>query len=160
MLNTLCRLAYECVRDVVRYEYGGDAGLPGMVATVQTFGDLIHWHPHVHAIVSEGVFMKDGTFVSMPDVDLDKCVARWQKKVFALLVREKKIELDVVASMNKWAHSGFAIHNSVRVAEDDSKGMQRLAEYIVRCPFSLARIIKVMAPKAPPAVSSAGRCSV
>jgi hypothetical protein len=37
--------------------------VPGMVATVQTFGDLIHWHPHVHAIISEGVFRKDGTFV-------------------------------------------------------------------------------------------------
>jgi hypothetical protein len=57
--------------------------LPGMIATVQTFGDLILWHCHVHAIISEGVFMKDGSFVNMPDVDLAKCVARWQKKVFA-----------------------------------------------------------------------------
>ena len=72
----------------------GDGGLPGMIATVQTFGDLILWHCHVHAIISEGVFMKDGSFVNMPDVDLAKCVARWQKKVFALLVRKKKIELD------------------------------------------------------------------
>jgi hypothetical protein len=97
-------------------EPGADGGLPGMIATVQTFGDLILWHCHVHAIISEGVFMKDGSFVNMPDVNLAKCVARWQKKVFALLVRKKKIELDLVKSMNKWAHSGFDIHNSVRHA--------------------------------------------
>ena len=106
-------------------EPGG--GLPGMIATVQTFGALLLWHCHVHAIVSEGVFMKDGTFVSMPNVDLVKYEARWQKKVFALLVREGKIELDVVKTMHQWPHSGFDIHNSVRVAEDDTKGMLKIS---------------------------------
>ena len=94
LLGNLCRLAYESVRDVMCSEPGADGGLPGMIATVQTFGDLILWHCHVHAIISEGVFIKDGSFVNMPDVDLAKCVARWQKKVFALLVHKKKIELD------------------------------------------------------------------
>ena len=107
-------------------EPGGDGGLPGMIATVQTFGALLLWHCHVHAIISEGVFMKDGTFMSMPNVDLVKCEARWQKKVFALLVREGKIELDVVKTMHQWPHSGFDIHNSVRVAEDDTKGMLKI----------------------------------
>ena len=28
-------------------EIDGDCGVPAMVATAQTFGNLIHWHPHV-----------------------------------------------------------------------------------------------------------------
>ena len=35
--------------------------VPGMIATVQTFGDLAHWHPHVHTVVTDGLFAEDGT---------------------------------------------------------------------------------------------------
>ena len=122
---------------------GDDTAVPGMVATVQTFGDLIHWHPHVHAIISEGVFRKDGTFINVLNLDLSLCVARWQKKVFALLVRKGKIDPDVVESMRRWAHSGFNIDDSVRISYGDTVGMRRLTEYIARCPFSLARMTKV-----------------
>ena len=45
--------------------------------------------------------------------------------------------------MCQWTHSGFSIDNSVRIEADDQVGLQRLTEYIVRCPFSLARMIKV-----------------
>jgi len=31
---------------------------------VQTFGDLAHWHPHVHAIVADGVFTKTDVTVT------------------------------------------------------------------------------------------------
>ena len=48
----------------------GDDAVPGMVGATQTFGDLIHWHPHVHAIVSDGVFSHDGHFIDVSDVDL------------------------------------------------------------------------------------------
>ena len=75
LLGALCHIAYESVRSVIRLRIGDDTAVPGMVATVQTFGDLIHWHPHVHAIMSEGVFRKDGTFVKVPELDLNLCVA-------------------------------------------------------------------------------------
>ena len=42
-----------------------------------------------------------------------------------------------------WKHSGFSVDNQVYVEKDDKKGMQRLIEYLARCPFSLARIIKL-----------------
>ena len=41
--------------------------MPGMVGAIQTFGDLIHFHPHIHALVSEGVFLPDGTFLPLPN---------------------------------------------------------------------------------------------
>jgi hypothetical protein len=39
-----------------------------MVGAVLTFGDLIHWHSHIHAIVPEGVFTDTGHFVHIPDI--------------------------------------------------------------------------------------------
>jgi len=37
--------------------------IPGMIVTVQTFGELPRWHPHVHAIVTDGVFTPKGSFI-------------------------------------------------------------------------------------------------
>ena len=46
LLGKLCRMAWETVRDVYAIEVDGECGIPAMVGAVQTFGDLIHWHPH------------------------------------------------------------------------------------------------------------------
>ena len=45
--------------------------------------------------------------------------------------------------MPSWPHSGFSIDNAVRIEAGDEAGMQRLVSYVSRCPFSLARMIKV-----------------
>jgi hypothetical protein len=52
---------------VLRLEIDGDSGVPAMIGAVQTFGDLIHWHPQIHTIVAEGVFMESGCCVPIPD---------------------------------------------------------------------------------------------
>ena len=40
-------------------------------------------------------------------------------------------------------HSGFSVHNKVRIAADDPQGLENLIQYIARCSFSLSRMIKV-----------------
>jgi hypothetical protein len=39
--------------------------------------------------------------------------------------------------------SGFSVDNSVRIKQGDMAGMQRLIEYIARCPFSLNRVVSI-----------------
>ncbi len=42
-----------------------------MVVSIQTFGDYPDkFHPHIHAIVSDGLFLKTGTFYVIPNVHL------------------------------------------------------------------------------------------
>ncbi len=43
--------------------------------------------------------------------------------------------------MRSWKHSGFSVDNSVRIRRGDKARMQRLTEYITRCPFSLTRMV-------------------
>jgi len=143
LLGKLCRAAYTTVRDVYRQEIDGDSGVPAMVAAVQTFGDLIHWHAHIHAIVPEGVFTESGFFVHIPNIWQYRAAEIWQEHVFDLLLDECKITPDVAASMRGWKHSGFSVDTSVRIDGGDHGGMQHLVEYIARCPFSLARMISV-----------------
>jgi hypothetical protein len=70
-----------------------------------------------------------------------RAVEIWKEKVFALLLEEGRIDLEVVAMINSWRHTGFSVDNSVRIEAGDEAGMQRRIEYISRCPFSLARMV-------------------
>jgi len=40
--------------------------------------------------------------------------------------------------MLKWHHSGFSAHNPVRT--NNAEGRQRLARYMICCPFSLEKM--------------------
>jgi hypothetical protein len=35
-------------------------GKPGYILFVQTFGDLVTFHPHIHALVADGIFVESG----------------------------------------------------------------------------------------------------
>ena len=39
-----------------------------------------------------------------------------------------------------WQHSGFSVHNGVRIAKDDDGGKQNLAQYIIRNTFSIEKL--------------------
>ncbi len=142
-LGKLAHAAWETVRDVFVDEIGYEGAFPAMIAGVQTFGDLINFHPHIHAIVPCGVFMESGKFIEIKQIPAERFLAIWEKKVFEFLLKEEVITPAIVDNMRSWEHSGFSIDNNVYVAKDDKEGMGRLIEYIARCPFSLARIIKL-----------------
>ena len=68
LLGELCRAAARTVITVYRAVSGRPDAVPGMVGAIQTFGQLIHSHSHIHALVTEGVFLLDGTFLPLPSV--------------------------------------------------------------------------------------------
>ena len=143
LLAKVCRLARETIRNGLGQASAHQEGERGLVGAIQTFGDLIGRHSHGHAIASEGLFKRDGFFIRVVQVDMERCTAAWRERVFDLLLREDKIDENVVRSMRAWPHSGFSIDNSVQITADDAEGMQRLVSHISRCPSSLARMIKV-----------------
>jgi hypothetical protein len=62
LFKRLPRLAWETARDVYRAVLARDDVVPGMIGAPQSFGDLINWHPHIHALISDGAFASDGQF--------------------------------------------------------------------------------------------------
>ena len=67
----------------------------------------------------------------------------WEEAVYALYRREKKIEPAVVEQIRAWRHSGFSVDQSVHLHVGDQAGLERLMQYMTRCPFSLSRLVKV-----------------
>ena len=114
-----------------------------MVAAIQTFGELLHWHPHFHVLLTCGAFTPQGEFLELPELDLERLQAAWQEAVFALYLAEEKIEPEVVENMRSWPHSGFSVDQSVYLPAGDRAGIERLVGYMTRCPFSLSRLVQV-----------------
>ena len=67
----------------------------------------------------------------------------WQDAVFALYLAEEKIEPEVVENIRGWEHIGFSVDQSVFLPAGDQAGIERLIQYMTRCPFSLSRLVKV-----------------
>ena len=103
----------------------------------------MHWHPHIHALVTCGAFTAEGDFLAVPELDKERLRAAWREEVFALYLAEGKIDAAVVENMRGWPHSGFGAHHRAPLAADDRAGIERLTQYITRCPFSLSRLVKV-----------------
>jgi hypothetical protein len=143
LLGELCRAAARTVITVYRAGSGRPDAVPGMVGAIQTFGRLIHAHPHIHALVTEGVFLPDGRFLPLPKLATEPFLKLWEQEVVALLQAEDKITEEVVANIRSWRHSGFSVDQSVRLEARDAAGVQRLVQYFLRCPFSQARMIGV-----------------
>ena len=46
LLGKLCSCAWTCIQAEIRHALGREDVQPGMIAAVQTFGELVHWQPH------------------------------------------------------------------------------------------------------------------
>ena len=69
--------------------------VPGMIAAIQTFGQLLHWNPHIHSLVTCGASTPEGEFLHLPEFDVDRLLLAWQEAVFSLYLSERKIEPEV-----------------------------------------------------------------
>ena len=94
-------------------------------------------------LITCGAFTPEGDFLELPEFDMERLLVAWQEAVFALYLAEEKVEPEAVENMRTWQHSGFSVDQSVFLPAGDQAGIERLIQYMTRCPFSLSRLIKV-----------------
>jgi len=143
LLGKLSQCAAEALKTLFRAACKDPAAVPGIIMAIQTYGDLVNFHPHLHALVTDGVFTRTGWFVAFPEIDLyalehlfRHCVLR----VLRLLLRERRIDEPVIRTLLGWRHSGFSLHNAVRIGAADTDGRREVAKYTLRSPFSLGKV--------------------
>jgi hypothetical protein len=78
----------------------------------------------------------------MPAEDLDPAIELFRHRFLHALREAKLISPGKLADLLSWKHSGFHIHDGGEkpVPAHDSAGRKRLAEYLLRHPFSLQKI--------------------
>ena len=94
----------------------------------------------MNVLAADGVFDADGGFTVLPPIPRKVLESWFRKKVLALLRREGLVSAALAEKMLTWRHTGFSAHNSVRLGARDAAGRRRLAQYMLRAPFSLEKM--------------------
>ncbi|MFH1562356.1 MAG: transposase, partial [Nitrospirota bacterium] len=141
LLGKLSRCAYRTLLLLYQTTLEREDVAPGVIISIQTFGDLMNFHPHLHAIVSEGCFDAGGVFYQLPPVSSKKMEEIFSHELFRLLLNEGKITEEVVNLLESWQHSGFSVHQEVRIDGKDMGGLEGLIQYIGRAPLSEEKML-------------------
>ena len=136
LLKRLCALAHESLAEYLRAALDCPKGVPGVIMTLHTFGEYLDFHPHVHALVADGLFLRNPpdsppqastpasslqppagpALLPLPESPLKPLEELFRAKVINLLVEQKLLPPEHKADL-----------------ED-------LAQYILRNPFSVEKI--------------------
>ena len=142
LYGELCRAAYAATRKFFEVQFPGlEKAVPAFVAAPQSFGSLVNFHPHCHALCSLGVFTRDGIFHPVPDdVDFSALEELFRDEVFRAFLNCGAITEERVGLLRSWRHSGFHVDASRRVAEGERAELESVLQYIDRPPVSLKRL--------------------
>ena len=62
LLSDLSRCGWEALKLYFQKSVKGNKAVPGACVAIQTFGDLLGFHPHLHILVSDGCFQENSMF--------------------------------------------------------------------------------------------------
>lgn len=119
---------------------------PAQVHMVQRFGSKINLHVHVHAVVSDGVFvLEEGRLKFHPAAepsaqDVADLSRRLKRRILMRMLRLKALPEESAREMLARPHGGFSINGEVRVEADDRAALERLLRYVLRPALSLQRL--------------------
>ena len=137
LLGSLCRSA---LRSLTRYfeAVTGSELMPGVIAAIQTFGDRINLHVHLHFLVTEGGVDKAGLFHRIPRIDDSRLADLFASEVLAMLVRKELLSPEWAELILSWPHSGFNVHSLVRAKTKPEA--ERVGKYMLRPVLALERL--------------------
>jgi hypothetical protein len=147
LLAKLSKCTWNVISAYLKSTVQDEGAVPGASIAVQTYGDFLNCNPHLHAIVSDGCFLNDGSFQTAPVFMLEALKNAFQYEVLKMLRKEGKINDAVIENMLSWHHSGFHVYVGDRIEPDDKTGLGNLARYIIRACFSQERLVYIPAEK-------------
>lgn len=165
LLKRLCALAHESLTEYLRAALDCPKAVPGIIMTLHTFGEYLDFHPHIHALVADGLFVRETSanpteppvsplppsasilpppaclaFLPLPESPLKPLEELFRAKVIHLLVAEKLLPPERVQVLYSWKHSGFNLHAGEHVPPEHKADLEDLAQYILRNPFSVEKM--------------------
>jgi hypothetical protein len=131
----------------------------GAVSFLHRFGSALNRHVHLHACVTDGVFMpsRDATTAFLPArpvtaADLAALTERVRRRVIRWFRLARLLDAAAAADMLAWENSGFSIDASVRITLLDRdvpsyfQSLEHLLRYCARPPFALERLSVIRGP--------------
>ena len=98
LLGALSRCAWETVRELYGAGLEDRHAVPGRVVSIQ-YGDLTSWQPHLHTLVSTGVFDREGEFTPLALPPAGMAEELFRRRVIRMLVRRGRLEEDAAVGL-------------------------------------------------------------
>jgi Putative transposase/Transposase zinc-binding domain len=141
LLGLLSQCFYQTVKQCFREVSPEKRAVPGMIASIQTYGDdLGPFHPHLHCLVSDGLFLADGSFFPISAPDPQTLMSAFRHRLLKVLLSREIISSRMVELLLSWRHPGFSVYQGEPVPPEDTAARERLARYILHAPFSQPRV--------------------
>ena len=106
----------------------GSVLTPGVIAAIQTFGDRINLHVHLHFLVTEGGVDEAGDFHKISGIDDSRLAEIFAREVLRLLVYRELLSPEWAERLLSWRHTGFSVHS--REGAKTRHGAERVAKYM------------------------------
>jgi hypothetical protein len=116
----------------------GSELVPGVIAAIQTFGDRINVHPHLHFLVTEGGVDEAGAFHKITRIDDSRLAELFAHEVLTTLVHKELLSPEWAERLLSWRHTGFNVHSRMRAKT--KKEAERVGKYMIRPLLSLGRL--------------------
>ena len=112
--------------------------MPGVIAAIQTFGNRINLHPHLHFLVTEGGVDEAGRFHKIQRIDDSRLAELFAREVLGFLVHKELLSPGWAERLLSWRHTGFNVHSRVRART--KREAERVGKYMIRPLLSLERL--------------------
>jgi len=141
LLKELARIAWEVLSAYYKNAVNKEGAVPAAICSIQTFGDMLWYNPHLHILCADGAFGDSGIFYAAA-ADLDATILEplFRHKILSMLKRRKLIGKRIIELVSSWRHSGFNVYCGERIYPGDGQSMENISRYIIRASFSTERL--------------------
>jgi len=141
LLSLLSQTAFEAINKSFQKLFDRKDVRPGSVSSIQTFGSFgANWNPHIHCLVTEGVFTPQGEFLPLPDPAtslLKDIEERFRRLLLSRLHRAERLSEPFMNKLMEWNPSGFSVYAEQLVLDHEPQRLEKLARYLTRAPVRI-----------------------
>ncbi len=115
----------------------------GAISFLQNFGATLNLHPHIHLIVSDGVFFTENELqqlefreVILTENDISTTQEHIRKRILRFFSKKGLFSREETEKMESYKNTGFSLDASVKIHSFDREGLERLIRYCARPCFA------------------------
>ena len=148
----MARAAWDTLRQALGAAALEPDGVPGAVVSLQAFGSFgANFHLHLHVLVTDGVFTRDGRFHPVVWPEEAELEERFRRRFLLLLERAGRLRPETHQRLLGWRHSGpfdsaalaqgrFSVKTTQRLVPGERRRIERLARYLTRVVLAVGAI--------------------
>ncbi|MCB0338001.1 MAG: transposase [Bdellovibrionales bacterium] len=113
---------------------------PASVMALHSAGDLLNFHPHIHALTALGGVDGNGSFHSIESVDTRYLEQVFARELFESFQNHSLLDSDTISSMKSWSHSGFNVFVGEPIGPRNTESRLFVSRYLRKSAISNTRL--------------------